>query len=447
MGAIKKVNLKALFNLVLGLSFIFGSLTAQAELSHDDLVRLHYELNYFNTAQDFGNGLKTMFKSKEDQRLIDKDVKQFEKVAKKWDWRFEVKRSGKINFRVNGKVQVSLKVINPQKKVFELFGEKIVVSDSMKYIQFREVVGKVFSKNYASNDSLFIRKANAIAVGWLMALFALGTTAGGVAHTNSTNDINYCMWDPPIKHSRSNKRLAKYGNLNHLDDPNFNGTNANFGHNGSGGNHCRFKSKIPNQTHRRIGMVARNFRSNGKFRTGKASKPCLELKDRDPRGYSGVAGKLARKGRFDAPFCECVVRKMNSICSIGWNLSFEGAYKTCSAGYETYKFCGTLNSRAPVVATGSGEDPLTPCTKDKHGNYAPGCAGGGTGGGKPTTGCQYDANGVPGPGCPGYGDDFLTPGGTGKSVGNAESGTPSTTYTPVAPSTDIQPVPSRVGPD
>jgi hypothetical protein len=161
-----------LFNLVakmfLGLMLLTS--TAMAE-------PIKLDLNQESSLDVMAEAMKEIFKTDEDQRMISYDLVKLRKLTEKWLWRFEAKGQ-QIDFRVNGRVQISLKFdeVEPQKFV-HINGLKVeYAKPGLSYKSFMSQIEKALARNQAHLfRGLFIQEAHAFfgvlagfGAGWLV---------------------------------------------------------------------------------------------------------------------------------------------------------------------------------------------------------------------------------------------------------------------------------------
>lgn len=151
------MNLVQIF-VVLG--FVFGSLTAQAEVDLKKQVKI---LNESKSIKDMSSALKKLFEKPEDQRQIDKDAKAMSKMAAKSKWKYEIKGK-EIAFKVNGRVHFTFKPVDINQGEFLFNGQKFVLNPRLSYEYHKAQMSKILRKQ-AGLEGFFINKAYAMSSG------------------------------------------------------------------------------------------------------------------------------------------------------------------------------------------------------------------------------------------------------------------------------------------
>ncbi len=140
--------------------FVFGSLTARAEVDLKEQVKI---LNKSKSIKDMTASLKRIFKRPEDHRQINKDAKKMSKMAAGSKWKYEVKGKD-IAFMVNGRVLFTFRPVDAKKGKFLFNGHKFVINSRLSYKQNKAQMSKVLRRQTAGLEQFFIDKAHA---GWL----------------------------------------------------------------------------------------------------------------------------------------------------------------------------------------------------------------------------------------------------------------------------------------
>lgn len=285
-------------------------------------------------------GLKFLFPTQEDQRLIDKDVAVAKKTAAKWLWRFE-KEGDQLALRINGKVHYKFKQIDKTSRSYEINGKNFVFSKGLSYNNFRKQWMKSFEKKQALFEHLLIPKAYAV---WFPT--ALVIMGGKIANDefNKTSK-GQCM---------KSFCAGPYGVFR----------KQHFQKRGYSSQYHRTK-KYHGACYGRLRLIARNYKYGQRFSKKSPSNP--------------IGACMAKKTKFSGG---------------DWGLTPDAAMANCTAAYQC------LVGPVPVVAAPTPFQPI--CTVDKHGRPGPGCPQGGVPA-APTPFqpiCTVDKHGNPGPGCP-----------------------------------------------
>lgn len=291
--------------------------------------------------------LKTLFPTKEDHRQIVADTKSLERVAKTWTWRFEPYQGGSA-LRVNGKIQMTFKVIDNENNIYEVNNQPLQVSKGLSYASYKKQIKKIMANHHVSLDQLFFDRAHAIAPFFGLAVFG----AGGLAAHHQANK------SPQRQCIRAYCQKSKYRNLQpkHFQTR---GAASSYGWVTDSHRSCdlvltAISKKWPdfvkkNPQYPAAACVAKKTINNGKewgLKQKVAQDHCVAVQKclyTDNTGYKQPAPT-------HTPF--------TPIC----NKDKQGRY---SAGCKPYT--------TPVTYT-PGDTPFKPiCNKDKQGNYSPGC--------------------------------------------------------------------------
>ena len=173
--------------------FVFGSTLSQAQSQvqkgdqgptqakrvvasqpSGSLKKIMDSLNETKTVETMGSVLKDFFKTAEDHRQIDMDVKEASKTVKNWNWRY---LEDEIAFVVNGKTQFRFKPSDAKKGKFLFNNQEFTMNPSLSYMSHKNQLQNILSKKQGVLETMFINKAQAIAP---FVVFALGLAGVGI---------------------------------------------------------------------------------------------------------------------------------------------------------------------------------------------------------------------------------------------------------------------------
>lgn len=336
--------MQAFMKFFVALTVTFLGFFAQAE----DLKSHVQTLNAEPEIADAVVVLKDIFRTTEDHRQIDLLAKDLKKSAAKSVWRFEVD-GDKVAFRFNGKVQFHISEVNPETNSFLLNGRAVYFKPGKSFKAANlEVQNILKAKTTAGLQTLFIQEAHA---GWFLPLLGLFAFVGGASAAEAS-------MPPGLRCVRS---VSVTSPVDHRRNPFYQRASQLSG--GFKGARC---NGMPTNMDQRLRLVANNYKPNGRFRSDYANNQCVHL-----------AGNEA-----EYLICQCIRRKTNANCDIGWNMTPEMANATCRLGFDMYNACMRVTEPTPVpvptpVPTPAppSYDPVTPCTRDKNGQYYGSCGG------------------------------------------------------------------------
>ena len=148
------------FSNTIGLSlivfgFVFGSLTARAEVDLKEQVKI---LNKHKSIKDMSASLKRVFKRPADHREIDKAARRISKMATGSKWWYEVKGK-EIAFMVNGRVLFTFRPVNVNKGEFLFNGHKFVLNSKLSYKRHKARMSKILRRQAAGLEQFFYRQS------------------------------------------------------------------------------------------------------------------------------------------------------------------------------------------------------------------------------------------------------------------------------------------------
>lgn len=288
--------------------------------------------------------LMYLFPTSDDHRLIKKDAVELKKVAKSWKWRFEPYKD-RAALRVNGKIQATFKVTDNENNIYEVNGQPIQISTGLSYLSFKSQMKKIISRHQVSLDQMFFERANAIAPFFGLALFGAGGLAAN--HQQSKKPQSQCIreWCSQKeyrnllpRHFKTRGAASSYGTVTSY----------------SSNNYC----------YQRIQKIGRKWPDFVKKNPQNPLAACVEKKSRNNGSEWGFKDKVA------LDHCAAVQKCLYTAVP---------AYQQPAPSYTPFQPICTKDKYGnygpgceqakPVTYT-----PFQPiCTKDKYGNYGPGC--------------------------------------------------------------------------
>ena len=199
------------------IGFVFSMVLARAEV---DMGKQVDTLNQFKTPESMAPVLKNFFRTAEDHRHIDMDVKNASKTVKKWNWMYDTENN-KIAFVSNGKVRFHFQLRDLNKREFVFNGQKFIMNPLLSYINHKKRLLKIMDTKQGVLESLLIKKSHAVTPLVAFALFGLGILIGmNIRSSNSKSSAPVGSTNAPgertgagvgngrTSETRSNNRFA-----------------------------------------------------------------------------------------------------------------------------------------------------------------------------------------------------------------------------------------------
>ena len=349
--------------------FIFGSTLSQAQpqvqkedqgptevkrevasQTQQSFKKFADSLNENKTAEAMGSILKDLFKTSEDHRQIDMDVKKASKTVKNWNWRYL--KDG-IAFVVNGKTQFRFKPIDAKKGKFLFNNQEFTMNPSLSYMSHRTQLQNILSKKQGFLEAMFINKAQALAP---FAIFALGAVGMGIVAASDKGKINpkllayRCVRDSWTE-TMFNTTYPEIANLHTDEFKHFRGEKHRDRR-----RHYRNATYAPYKwgklRNRMMALVA-NYSGRGVKHWAKSKRRlfsdvdgCMEKKMSTRSGHWGLKEEYARahcKGAWDV-YQKCLLAAKG--CPTQKNNWSDEIYKKCLAAAEAGAGTGTPNDGA-----------------------------------------------------------------------------------------------------